>query len=258
MKLDQLRDVVAIIDCAGMRAAARHLHVAQPVIARNLRNLEEEIGGRLFERRAGGLVITALGNVVVDGARRVLEEVRRLSNGIADFRGNAISRGKMSPLALQPPSQATPWDPYRADHVFVDLLLETFRLNGKLLAAGDRLVKPINLTGSRWQVLGSLRSSATVSQIARNMGLQRQSVQRTVNGLRRDGMVDLVENPQHRRSKLAVLTPKGLEAMRQATQLRNPWIKRTTVGITKAELEATYQVMRRIRRGLGDRSGPAS
>ncbi len=227
--------------------------MAQPVLARNLRNLEKEIGGKLFERRGRGLTITSLGEVVVDGARRVLEEVQRLLDRIADFRGNEIFRGKASQSPPQPLAKATPWDPHRADHVFVDLLLETFRLNGRLLAAGDRLVKPINLTGSRWQVLGSLRTSATVSQIARNMGLQRQSVQRTVNGLRRDGMVELVDNPQHRRSKLAVLTPKGLDAMRQATQLRNPWIKRATFGISKAELEATYQVMRRVRRGLGDR-----
>ncbi|MDH3233798.1 MAG: MarR family transcriptional regulator, partial [Alphaproteobacteria bacterium] len=36
------------------------------------------------------------------------------------------------------------------------LILETFRLNGRLLAAGDRLVGDLGLTSARWQVLGAI------------------------------------------------------------------------------------------------------
>src|SRR5262245_54688559 len=85
------------------------------------------------------------------------------------------------------------------------LIIEAFRLNGRLLAAGDRLVKPINLTSGLWQVLGALRSAEqpiTVAHIARHMGLQRQSVQRSVDILRAQGLVRLLENPRHRRAKL--------------------------------------------------------
>jgi hypothetical protein len=37
-----------------------------------------------------------------------------------------------------------------------DLILETFRLNGELLTAGDRLVADLSLTSARWQVLGAV------------------------------------------------------------------------------------------------------
>lgn len=253
MKLDQFRDVVAIAECGSMRAAARHLHVPQPILARNLRNLEREIGGKLFERRVRGMTPTPVGDIMIEGARRVLDEIRRISGSLALIKGKRASNRKTP----QPSVKAEP-DENRTDHVFTDLVLETFRLNGRLLAYGDSLVKPINLTSSRWQVLGSLpHNRATVSEIARYMGLQRQSVQRTIDVLCKEDLVKLVDNPHHRRARLAVLTAKGWDTVAEANKLRDRWRKRMTASLSKAELETAYQVLRRIRRELGDRSAPA-
>ena len=253
MKLDQFRDVVAIAECGSMRAAARHLHAPQPVLARNLRSLEREIGGNLFERRARGMIATPLGDIVIDGARRVLDEIRRISDSLAQIEGKRTPARK-----TPPPTVKTETDENRTGHVFTDLVLETFRLNGRLLAYGDRLVKPINLTSSRWQVLGSVpHNRATVSEIARYMGLQRQSVQRTIDVLCKEDLVKLVDNPNHRRARLAVLTAKGWDTVAEANKLRDRWRKRMTASLSKAELETAYQVLRRIRRELGDRSAPA-
>jgi DNA-binding MarR family transcriptional regulator len=249
LKLDQFRDVVAISECGSMRAAARHLHSAQPVLARNLRNLEREIGGKLFERHARGMMPTPLGDIVIEGARRILDEIRRISD-LTQMKERRTSDRK----APRPTVKVEP-DENRTGHVFTDLVLETFRLNGRLLAYGDGLVKPINLTSSRWQVLGSLpRNRATVSEIARYMGLQRQSVQRTIDVLCKEGLVKLIDNPNHRRARLAVLTPKGLDTVAEANKMRDKWRKRMTASLSKAELETAYQVLRRIRRELGDRS----
>ena len=91
----------------------------------------------------------------------------------------------------------------KGGEAFTKLVLETFRLNGRFLVAGDRLTKGIGLTSARWQVLGTLRESdtpLTVAQIARNMGLQRQSVQRTVDVMCREGLLRMVDNPRHRRA----------------------------------------------------------
>jgi DNA-binding MarR family transcriptional regulator len=253
LKLDQFRDVVAIAECGSMRAAARHLRGAQPVLARNLRNLEREIGGKLFERRASGMMPTPLGDIVIERARRILHEIHRISD-------LAHMEGKRTPDRRAPPPavKAAP-DENRTDHVFTDLVLETFRLNGRLLAYGDSLVKPINLTSSRWQVLGSLpHNRATVSEIARYMGLQRQSVQRTIDVLCKEGLVKLVDNPNHRRARLAVLTDKGWDTVAEANKLRDRWRKRMAASLSKTELETAYQVLRRIRRELGHRSAPAA
>ncbi|MGE0746361.1 MAG: MarR family winged helix-turn-helix transcriptional regulator [Rhodospirillales bacterium] len=145
----------------------------------------------------------------------------------------------------------------RASRTYTELVLEVFRLNGRLLTAGDRLVKGINLTSAHWQVMGAIRNDkATVSDIARAMGLQRQSVQRTVNVLCSEGLVSLVENPNHRRAKLVVMTPKGWATIRKANELRIAWARKTSEGISAAELELACEVLRRIRHRLGDRTLP--
>jgi len=65
----------------------------------------------------------------------------------------------------------------KAGNAFTELILETFRFNGRLLAAGDRLTRPFKLSSARWQVLGAIEQKPLpVAQIAHNMGLARQSV----------------------------------------------------------------------------------
>src|ERR671911_3128990 len=90
-----------------------------------------------------------------------------------------------------------------------ELILSAFRANGLLLDAGDLLSADEGLTSARWQVLGAIALAErplTVPQIARRMGLTRQSVHATVNRLVRDGFLELQPNADHRRSQLVRLT----------------------------------------------------
>src|ERR1700690_4494022 len=105
--------------------------------------------------------------------------------------------------------------PRDATGAVTELIIETFRLNGRLLAAGDALVAPLGLTTARWQVLGAIALSPTplpVAHLARNMGLTRQAVQRLVNEMTDDGLVRLAPNPHHQRAKLVLLTARGKAA----------------------------------------------
>ena len=78
----------------------------------------------------------------------------------------------------------------RQGGAFAELVIEVFRLTGQLLQAGDELAKPVGLTSSRWQVLGVVEHApASVAHVAREMGLSRQSVQRTADLLAEDGLV---------------------------------------------------------------------
>src|SRR5271166_2699358 len=107
-----------------------------------------------------------------------------------------------------------------------ELMLETFRFNGRLLAAGDALVADIGLTSARWQVLGAIALSAVplpVAHIARNMGLTRQSVQRLVDEMKKEGLVKLAPNRHHRRAQLVLLTEKGELAFRTAMARQELW-----------------------------------
>ena len=92
-------------------------------------------------------------------------------------------------------------------------------MNGRLVETGNHLVRDAGLTTAWWQVLGALGYSIVplpVAHIARNMGLARQSVQRVVDLLEKDGLVRLEQNPHHRRAKLVVLTPTGRDALAAA------------------------------------------
>lgn len=132
-----------------------------------------------------------------------------------------------------------------------ELVLETFRLNGRLLAAGDRLTAPLGLTSARWQVLGALGAAPLpAAQIARNMGLTRQSVQRTVNLLEAEGLVALAENPNHRRAKLVALTPEGQRRLAAVSRGQVRWAERVSDPLRVRELQTAVRVLRALREQL--------
>jgi DNA-binding MarR family transcriptional regulator len=131
-----------------------------------------------------------------------------------------------------------------------ELVLETFRLNGNLLVAGDALVAEIGLTSARWQVLGAMALSPTplpVAHIARNMGLTRQAVQRLANEMERDGFIRFDTNPHHQRSRLVILTPRGKTAYDAAMKLQRPWARSLADGLTNKQIENATSVLRTIR-----------
>ncbi len=140
--------------------------------------------------------------------------------------------------------------------VMTDLVLETFRLNGRLLAAGDALVAGIGLTSARWQVLGAVALSPVpmpVAHIARNMGLTRQAVRRLVNEMEGRGLVSFGPNPHHQRAKLVLLTPRGKAAYDAAMERQGPWASRLADGLDAKRIEAATAILRSIRRRLEDR-----
>ena len=99
------------------------------------------------------------------------------------------------------------------------LILDVFRLNGQLVLAGDRLVAELGLTSARWQVLGAIAYAdrpESVAMHARTMGVHRQGVQRIVNELKNEGIVEFQPNPHHKRAQLVVLTQKGQKLFEEA------------------------------------------
>lgn len=88
MKLQHFREVVAIAEQGSIRAAARHLQVAQPALTRSLADLERELGAPLFERRVRGVVATPLGQAFVRRAASILYEVRRTREEVEQLRGS--------------------------------------------------------------------------------------------------------------------------------------------------------------------------
>jgi len=138
----------------------------------------------------------------------------------------------------------------RLREAMTELVLEVFRLNGRLLAAGDALVSDIGLTSARWQVLGAVALSPVplpVAHLARNMGLARQSVQRLVDEMMNDGLVRYAPNPHHRRAKLVLLTDRGHMTYRAAMDRQGPWADGLAAGLTPDAILSVTGILRKIR-----------
>ena len=133
--------------------------------------------------------------------------------------------------------------------VITDLMLETFRLNGALLEAGDQLVKDLGLTSARWQVLGAIMlegSPQTVAQIARRMGLSRQAVQRVVHDLTAQGLVEPSGNPDHKRAPLITLTPEGEAAYGDAIKRQDDWASELAGKIDGEQARAALDTLKAL------------
>lgn len=140
-----------------------------------------------------------------------------------------------------------------AGAALTDLVLDLFRLTNRMLASGDRLIGGLGLTSARWQVLGTIVASdrpQPVAWLARDMGANRQNVQRIINDLAKHGLVAFQTNPHHRRAQLVVLTEKGKQAFDAAMSLQAPWINRLAKGLRVADLETTHSVITTLRQKL--------
>ncbi|MFC4075970.1 MarR family winged helix-turn-helix transcriptional regulator [Salinithrix halophila] len=134
---------------------------------------------------------------------------------------------------------------------FTELVLAVFHLNGLLLEAGDQITQPVGLSSARWQVLGVAEHGAIpVAHVARVMGLSRQSVQQTADGLERDGFIEYHANPHHRRAKLMVLTNKGREALAYVKQRQADWANRIGRRHTLEDLRDAVAMLREISESL--------
>ena len=125
------------------------------------------------------------------------------------------------------------------EDAFQETLAALFRLHGQVLEAADCMAGDVGLTGARWQVMRVVaRRPLTASQVARRLGLQRQSVQRTVDLLRQDGIVEIAENLDHRRAGLVKLTDTGRARLAALERRQQAWLQRCLHGLDRAGLEA--------------------
>ena len=140
-----------------------------------------------------------------------------------------------------------------AGEALTSFLTDLFRVNSLLLTSGDRMVAPLGLTSARWQVLGAILSAERpqpVAWLARDLGGNRQNVQRIVNDLEKERLVAFKPNPHHRRAQLVVLTDSGRQTFDAAMKLQAPWVNSLSDGIQPGDLDATRRVVTALRNKL--------
>lgn len=130
-----------------------------------------------------------------------------------------------------------------------DLILEIFSLNGKLTRFGDHFTAEEGLSGSRWQILGALYHSTTPltsPQLAEKTGMTRQGMQKQLNQLLEQGLLQMLVNPQHKRSSQFTLSEQGTQVYEKTTarwiETATPWAEQ----FSQADLENALNVLARF------------
>src|SRR5213593_738639 len=95
MELRHLRYFVHVAEEQHYGRAAERLRVAQPALSRQIQDLEEEIGFKLFDRLSRGVKVSAAGKVFLEDARRVLQQVEE-----ATRRAKRVASGQSGTLRV--------------------------------------------------------------------------------------------------------------------------------------------------------------
>lgn len=139
--------------------------------------------------------------------------------------------------------------------LLTDIVLLVFRVNGQLLASGDRLVEDLDLTSARWQILGAIALSAsprTAPRLAAHMGMTRQGAQKQLDLLLEEGLVEAEPNPGHLRSPLYVLTRRGQSVYAATERRQKRWASRLARDMSTKDLEAAKQLLETLSRKLSE------
>jgi LysR family transcriptional regulator, regulator of abg operon len=87
VRIQQIRDFVAVVQAGSLRGAARAVGVSQPAITKSMRLLESELQVQLLQRNARGAAPTPAGKAFLARARVVQSELRKASEDLAAFQG---------------------------------------------------------------------------------------------------------------------------------------------------------------------------
>ena len=142
--------------------------------------------------------------------------------------------------------------------VFTQIVLTIFRVNGRLLESGDKLVQPLNLTSARWQVMGAIALAdkpLTAPQIASAMGVTRQGVQKQVNALVLEGLLAQLPNPGNKRSPFITHSNIGIQVYARVETLQADWANKLSTGLSGSDLQVTLRTLETVHKSLVDNFG---
>jgi DNA-binding MarR family transcriptional regulator len=130
---------------------------------------------------------------------------------------------------------------------FALLVADVYELAGELGRCSDAIAGSLGQTGARWKVLSAASvGGQTVAQLARRLGLARQSVQRVADALEGEGMLRYEPNPDHQRAPRVVLTDEGSKTLARLTSAAAEWEGPLAARLGRAEVEQAREFIRAL------------
>ncbi len=215
MELRHLRYFVAVAKTENVSRAALKLHLSQPALSRQIRDLEDELGFQLLERSAKSVKLTDAGRVFLDEARAVLE---RVDVAVANARAAAMGQHEELHIGYAPTLTAR----------FLPGALRSFQT-----AMPDVSVKLHDLASE--EIVASVRDSKL------QLGITVRPVKKSLRGLR-------FEELRREPLRLAV-APQHSFARRRAVS-RDEAVRQPFVTYSRAEYPDYHEMLDKIFAGL--------
>jgi DNA-binding MarR family transcriptional regulator len=148
--------------------------------------------------------------------------------------------------------KATKDHPAETGWILHELLKEVFALQAALSSVMDKAHELSGLTTPQRKIMNtiSLQETATVPDIAGQLGVSRQFVQTVCNKLISCGYIEFQENPRHKRSRLASLTHSGYAGLKSAQEKENDLIEQVIPDIGYEKAKDTRDLLEAIRKSL--------
>ena len=172
VELRHLRYFVAVAEMENVsRAATQKLHVAQPSLSRQIRDLEEEIGVQLLQRTAKSVRLTDAGRAFLDDARAILKHADEAVGKVRAISGKQELRvgdwpiwtGRIMPDLLRAYQQAMPNVHVKLHDWAVDKNIEGVRDGRLQLAITIPPLKGKALDDLRFQEIATARVCLVVA-----------------------------------------------------------------------------------------------
>ena len=154
LDLRKIRYFVAVAELLNFGRAAERLHIAQPVLSRQIRALEKDLDALLFERDSHGVTLTAAGRQLLDDARHLLatadatrRRVHRAASGprrlVVGFRAGVVVTGVIRAFGATHPdvdvqARRVEWDDQ--EDLILDGTVDIAYLRGPIREQGLRLL----------------------------------------------------------------------------------------------------------------------
>jgi DNA-binding MarR family transcriptional regulator len=137
-----------------------------------------------------------------------------------------------------------------AEHDLVDEIASAAQ---RIAIARDRNGEPVYRTDGVWRVLTTVASSRyclAIADLARALGVRKQTAHKLAHVAARAGVIELAPNPHDKRILQALVTPKGRAELAAARISESGWLATLLNGLGDPELKVTLRVVRVIRQRL--------